>query len=97
MMSGGVGTNVPFAIPPDQHRNICLRFGDGVAANVHSLFRRKTSRSESGFIANVGYDDENNISTACPTGRLWQATFWHILRGTSANPLIKGGEAFRGL
>ena len=61
-MSDGAGTNVKFATQPYQHRNIGWRFGDGVAANVHSLFRRKTS--ESGFIANVGYDDENNISDA---------------------------------
>ena len=38
-----------------------------------------------------------NLSDARPIGRLRQATFWHILRVTSANPLHKGGEAFRGL
>ena len=32
-----------FAVPPDQHRNIGLRFGDGVAANVHSNIHRKES------------------------------------------------------
>ena len=30
-------------------------------------------------------------------GREWEATFGHILRGTSANPIPKGGEAFRGV
>ena len=58
---------------------------------------RNISRSESGFIANVCYDDEKNLSDARQTGRLCQATFRHILRGTSANPHHKGGESFRGL
>ena len=54
-------------------------------------------RSEFGFIANVGYDDDKNLSDARQTGRLWQVTFRHILLVTSANPFPKGGEAFRGL
>ena len=79
-----------FATQPYQHRNIGLRFGDGVAANVHSLFSpQRISRSESGFIANVGCDDENNIPDARRVGRQWQATFRHILRGTSVNPIIR--------
>ena len=50
---------------------------------------QRISRSESGFIANVGYDDENNISDARVAAR------------RDASPrqsdVAKGGEAFRGL
>ena len=66
MISGGVGTNVPFAFWP---QNI--------------------SQSESGYIANVGYDGENNILDA----RL------AVQRDASPRQSdeAKGGEAFHGL
>ncbi|MBR7180212.1 MAG: hypothetical protein IKD42_01145, partial [Kiritimatiellae bacterium] len=57
---------------------------------------QRISRSEFGFIANVGYD-AYSYPAARQTGRLRQATFRHILRGTSDDPIPKGWEAFRGL
>ena len=38
-----------------------------------------------------------NLSDARQTGRLWQSTFRHILRGTSANPTISGAVGHRAL
>ena len=98
MMSGGVGTNVPFAIPPDQHRNICWRFGDGAAANGHSNIHRKESHDLNPVCGRIfammmlllcprqqAYNNRN-LSDARPTGMLWQATFRRFLHGMPDDP-----------
>ena len=90
-------SNLFYSIRHSQHSTcrrlniaIWLAIGDGVAANVHSLFSpQRISRSESGLGTNFCYDDENNISYALVA----------VLRDASPrqSDVAKGGEAFRGL
>ena len=88
-MSDGAGTNVKFATQPYQHRNMVGDWGRRCGEWPFAFSPQRISRSESGFIANVCYEDENNISDA----RL------AVLRDASPRQSdeAKGGEAFRGL
>ena len=84
-MSGGVGTNVAFAISPDQHRNMVGDWGRLFAEWPFAYTPQRISRSEFGFMANVCYDGVALLTTTSvqqqeSDGRVsnWKAMASHV-------------------